>query len=85
MSYDPDKLRAALGQMVLDSHGITWAMGDLSQEIKKLENEREHYQERAVELDLERDDLKFRLTKAFKEIERLQSLILPDVIREGHL
>ena len=84
MTYDSDRLRNAMGRIVIDNSGSSWELNDLAQEIKRLEHEWERYQERTVELDLELDDLKFRLARALKEIERLQSLILPDVIREVH-
>ena len=84
MSYDPDKLRAALGQMVLDNSGLTWPMHELAREIKNLEHEQECYHEAAADLKFECDDLKRRLTNALKEIDRLQSIMLPAVIREVH-
>ena len=83
MTYNPDNLRAALGQMVLDN-SVTWSMHKLTREIKNLENERECYHEAAADLKFECDDLKCRLTKALKEIDRLQALMLPAVIREVH-
>ena len=63
---------------------IYYDLRALATAIAVLEHDLETVCEDRHELRYENDDLKRRLTRALNEIDRLQSLMLPAVIREVH-